>query len=135
MFSDRAADGSGMDYDERDDQEYDDDMSGSGHMRKSILILSFIIFLISFLYLFNLLISLLDFFCLIKIFFHQFIEFNLIIFFLFVFLATIEDVPTVSGEAPEITPGEPKASAGSRISFVSSFVLLAAIIVISFKQC
>lgn len=62
MFSDRAADGSGMDYDERDDQEYDDDMSGSGHMRKSILILSFIIFLISFLYLFNLLISLLDFF-------------------------------------------------------------------------
>lgn len=57
------ADGSGADYDDRyDNFENDDtDMSGSGHMRKSLLILSYII-LISFLYLFNLLISLLDLF-------------------------------------------------------------------------
>ncbi|CAO1371327.1 unnamed protein product [Diamesa serratosioi] len=45
------------------------------------------------------------------------------------------ETPIVSAETPGITAGEPKASAGSRISFVSSFVLLATIIVISFKQC
>ena len=63
MFSDMA-DGSGGDYDEPYDNQdsYDEsDMSGSGHTRKSLLILSYII-LISFLYLFNLLISLLDLF-------------------------------------------------------------------------